>query len=233
MINYTDRMNRSPKTSRGEETREALVSAAVDIFGREGYRAASTRAIAQAAGANQALIGYHFGGKRGLYLAVFESIVERMTTDLLPAIARVRESLQDLDPNAPHFRQQALASLEVLVSALAKQFSVEGATTWPRLVIREQQDPTEAFDLLYENIYQPLLEQITLLVAALMDLEPEAPQARARAVMIMGQLVVFLAARATALRHMGWSQLGAQELALVGEQLVESIRAQFGEEPRL
>ena len=44
----------STSPSRGDQTREALVAAAMDIFGRDGFHAASTRAIARAAGANQA-----------------------------------------------------------------------------------------------------------------------------------------------------------------------------------
>ena len=59
----------SPKVERGDITREAFIQAAIEIFGRDGFHAASTRAIAERAGANQALIGYHFRGKLGLYKA--------------------------------------------------------------------------------------------------------------------------------------------------------------------
>ncbi|MFT7177522.1 MAG: AcrR family transcriptional regulator, partial [Halioglobus sp.] len=70
-------------TNRGEKTREALLTAAMDAFGRAGFDAASNRAIADSAGVNQALIGYHFGGKRGLYLAMFEHISEQMQLELM------------------------------------------------------------------------------------------------------------------------------------------------------
>ncbi|HET6470821.1 MAG TPA: TetR family transcriptional regulator, partial [Pseudomonadales bacterium] len=46
-----------PSSTRGDQTREALIDAAIEIFGRDGFRAASTRSIADAAGVNQALIG--------------------------------------------------------------------------------------------------------------------------------------------------------------------------------
>ena len=75
---------RSPTSSRGDQTREALVDAATEIFGRDGFHAASTRSIADSASVNQALIGYHFGGKPGLYVAVFDRIIRRVEQYLGP-----------------------------------------------------------------------------------------------------------------------------------------------------
>ena len=42
-------MQQENQLSRGEKTRDALLAAAMDIFGHSGYDAASTRAIAKAA----------------------------------------------------------------------------------------------------------------------------------------------------------------------------------------
>ena len=66
-------MNKPIKsTDRGDQTRSALIKAALAEFADKGFHAASTRLIAQSAQVNQALIGYHFGSKEGLYLAVLE-----------------------------------------------------------------------------------------------------------------------------------------------------------------
>ncbi len=48
---------------------ERLLEAALDIFGRDGYEAATTRAIAKKAGVNIAAIPYYYNGKEGLYRA--------------------------------------------------------------------------------------------------------------------------------------------------------------------
>ncbi|HEY0966368.1 MAG TPA: CerR family C-terminal domain-containing protein [Opitutaceae bacterium] len=57
--------------TRSEETRRRLLEAATSVFAGQGFHKASTRTIAQRAGANIALIHYHFGDKAGLYRAIF------------------------------------------------------------------------------------------------------------------------------------------------------------------
>ncbi len=55
-----------------ESARERLLSSARTLFSAGGFSATSTRAIAEHAGVNIALIAYHFNGKEGLYDAVLE-----------------------------------------------------------------------------------------------------------------------------------------------------------------
>ncbi|MGW7071783.1 TetR/AcrR family transcriptional regulator [Streptomyces sp. NPDC054855] len=53
-------------------TREAIVSAARALFLERGYRGATLRAVAEAAGVDPALIAYHFGSKKGLFADVMQ-----------------------------------------------------------------------------------------------------------------------------------------------------------------
>ena len=55
----------------GLEARQTLLLAALKLFSEKGFAKTSTRAIAQAAGANIGAISYYFGDKAGLYRAVF------------------------------------------------------------------------------------------------------------------------------------------------------------------
>jgi AcrR family transcriptional regulator len=57
--------------SDGEQSRERLLHAALELFADHGYAKTSTREIAEAAGTNIAAISYYFGDKAGLYQAVF------------------------------------------------------------------------------------------------------------------------------------------------------------------
>jgi TetR/AcrR family transcriptional regulator len=60
--------SRTPHDS--EATKEALLSAGTELFAQQGFDGVRVEAIARKAGVNKALINYHFGGKRKLYLAI-------------------------------------------------------------------------------------------------------------------------------------------------------------------
>ena len=63
------------KSPPSDSTRHALLEAATSAFAEHGYAGGSVRAITRAAGANQAAITYHFGGKDELYRAVLREAV--------------------------------------------------------------------------------------------------------------------------------------------------------------
>ncbi len=50
-----------------ETTREALMSAATELFAERGFDGTRVDKIAETAGVNKAMISYHFGGKKRLY----------------------------------------------------------------------------------------------------------------------------------------------------------------------
>ena len=58
------------------ETRELLLRAACSLFAAHGYRDTRTQDICRAAHANIAAVNYHFGGKEGLYRAVWDRALE-------------------------------------------------------------------------------------------------------------------------------------------------------------
>jgi AcrR family transcriptional regulator len=62
---------------RRAKTRQRLLAAAAEVFGRRGYEGATFREIAETAGLSRGLLSFHFGSKRELELAVAESVHER------------------------------------------------------------------------------------------------------------------------------------------------------------
>ncbi len=60
-----------------EERRAAIIDAAAQALARDGLTETTTRKIAAAAGVNQAMIGYYFGGKDELLYAVLQEMMRR------------------------------------------------------------------------------------------------------------------------------------------------------------
>src|SRR5690349_13377226 len=71
-----------PPASREQAVRQQLLSAARNLFAKQGFDAVSTRAVAETAQVNPAMIHYYFGSKQGLYEAMladtFTPLVERL-----------------------------------------------------------------------------------------------------------------------------------------------------------
>jgi AcrR family transcriptional regulator len=88
-------MAKKDPNSRTDKTRARILAAASELFTRKGYAAATTRAIAQAAGVNEVTLFRHFGSKENLAKAIMDQFGG-------PAIAADLESrfsgdyLQDL-----------------------------------------------------------------------------------------------------------------------------------------
>lgn len=77
----------------GEERRQQIVEAAIDLFSRKGFRGTTTREIAEAAGISEAMIFKHFATKQELYSAIIEAKSE--TEELLASAAKAAARKDD------------------------------------------------------------------------------------------------------------------------------------------
>jgi len=76
--------------------RRRLLDAAVQIFDRKGYGAASVREIAEAAGVTKPVVYYHFGSKEGLLVAVLDQAVRDFTQAIEAAVERTGSARERL-----------------------------------------------------------------------------------------------------------------------------------------
>ncbi|MDR3371409.1 CerR family C-terminal domain-containing protein [Rhodoferax sp.] len=212
---------------RGDSTRRALIEAAITEFARDGFHAASTREIARSAEANQALIGYHFGGKEGLYLAVFQFISEQIQARVGMAVGPIEAylaELQDLGALTMPQREQCVALLMRLVEGMTRMFTDPNAKPWAQLILREQQSPTKAFDILFEGFMSRYLGIVTQLILRLRP-ELSRDEAALSVITILGQILVFRVARSTLLRHMTWPDVGPDQVDLILKQIKANLTA--------
>jgi AcrR family transcriptional regulator len=200
-----------------------LLRSALTVFARDGFHAASTRTIAQEANANQAMIGYHFQSKHGLYLAVFTDIVATINGRMGPLIAGIDAAL-DAEAALPDARERAFAHLLTILDGLLMLMAQEVSTPWAQLILREQQAPTAAFTVLYDGFMGRVLALLGRLVTA-MGHGDDAAACGLLVVTILGQVLVFRAARAGVLRRLGWAQIGPAEIAAIRAQLTANLSA--------
>lgn len=94
----------APRVKRDPDaTREALLTAAAELFSARGYSGTSVRELAERAGVTKSLIHHHFGGKEGLWHAVLEDLFRDTEAAALHAVvgdgvptARLSETMMRL-----------------------------------------------------------------------------------------------------------------------------------------
>jgi AcrR family transcriptional regulator len=208
----------TPKTD--PNARERLLEAAVDVFGKHGFEAATTRMIAKSAGVNIAAIPYYFSGKEGLYQAAVSHIVEKIE-------AKAETTLQEIAALASekHLpRETALGAVEILIGGIVN-FMVgdQEAPRVARIILREQLDPSSAYDIIYTRIMSRIINAIAgFLTVILEDISPRT--ARLRAMAMMGQVMAFRVARETMVRMVGLEGYSATETEEVHRIVLEHTR---------
>jgi len=209
------------------DLRLRLLEAAIDVFGRHGFDGASTRMLAKAAGVNLQAIPYHFGGKEGLYLAAADHIADRLQVMIGPVGARIAQRIaaQQAPGGTPLGPAEARGLLGDLLESAASVLVNQESAAWARFVIREQMEPTEAFERLYQKIMGRLLEAARTLIGIILGEDPASEAVRLRTVAMLGQILVFRVARAAVTRQLGWTEIGPKEFAAIRDTLRQSIAA--------
>ncbi len=209
-----------------EATRRRLLDAGLEAFGERGFDAVSTRDLAEKAGANQAAIPYHFGGKEGLYMAVVEDLVETVQRSVGTATKNIQAQLAE----GPITLAQGEALITALIGKMVEFLVGAGeAQLRAAFVIRELMHPSAAFDLLYEGYMEQVHTTITRLVASLLGDDPESMTSILRAHALLGEVVIFGAGRELIRRRAGWDDFTEDHLeqitTAVTETFLSSIRS--------
>ena len=203
---------------RGEATRLALIHAALDLFGAEGFEAASTRAVAAAAGANLGSIAYHFGGKQGLRLACADHVIETIRGALGPTLAAAVAG-----PLTPAASRDLLARVvEAIVGFLVVRPEAQAIA---RFVVREMFEPTEAFERLYAEAFAPMHERFCVVWAAATGAPADSVETRLATLAMLGQILYFRIGRRVAMRRLGWNDIGPREGEAIRLTLVAHLDA--------
>jgi AcrR family transcriptional regulator len=211
-----------------EQTRQALIRAALNLFGTKGFDGTSTREIAAAAEANIGSIAYHFGGKEGLRAACANFIVETIQTI----------AAQALKPQADAPRGEAAATAQ-LNAALERMVTfivaAPEAGEIVQFVLRELAHPTSALDTIYDGVFAPTHKRLCQVWADATGENAESDRTKLTVFTMIGQVIYFRIGRAAVLKRMGWSDVGPQQaaaiLAVAKQNLAAMLAARKGLQP--
>lgn len=191
-----------------------LLDIAIREFSLKGLEGASTREIAAAAGTVMSSITYHYGGKEGLYLATADYIAEQMGRGMADA---------PFDPIEPTPAEARTALHDLLDRFVIKMMDQQTAG-WSLFIVREQTNPTEAFDRIWRGMMGRMMERVVDLVCIASG-RRDAKTARVTAITLLGQVIVLRAARASCLKLLQSDDFEADDLAALRARVAANIDA--------
>jgi AcrR family transcriptional regulator len=210
-------MTTRTKQSAQTDTRTRLLRTSLAIFAHRDFEAVSVREIVEEAGVNIAAISYHFGGKQGLYLGTAEFLADSLQTVLGPTLAQIRAGAENADP------KKASLLLDEMIHTLVHKLIVDRlGDDAAGFILREQHQPTAAFDILYERLMLPIQQTFQSLVCRILGNERDERRQVLITHALIGQILAFRTARTTVLRRLGqtdFSQQDAREIADVISRL--------------
>lgn len=211
-----------------EQTRQALIRAALKLFGTKGFDGTSTREIAAAANANIGSIAYHFGGKEGLRAACANFIVATIQSIAVQALKP--------EPEAPKSEAAATAQLNAALDRMVTFIvAAPEAGEIVQFMLRELAHPTAALDIIYGGVFEPTHRRLCQLWAEATGEEAESERTKISVFTMIGQVIYFRIGRAAVLKRMGWSDVGPNQataiLAVARENLAAMLAARKGKQP--
>ncbi len=217
--------NRNRRTAsvgyaRGDDTRARLIHSGLRLFGQHGFEGASTRDIAEDAGANAPALLYYFSSKEGLYLACVRHMVTRMQEHIGTPLADVERLLVEKAGDAAVIDAYCTVQEHLVDFILSSGEPAE----WMLIVVREQAGigPEGGFQLMYDEVTSKLIRVKAAVMGRMMGLPATADEARVRAMTLNGQLLGFLFLRRTYLKALSWSGFDAARTDLVKRTIREN-----------
>lgn len=198
-------------------TQDALISAAIRLFGQQGFDGTSIREIAAASGTNSASIAYHFGSKEGLRLACAKSIAGRVQDRIGPVMGAMAPAP---DPDL------AAQIIKQIVATMTRfMLTQKEAEDIAPFILREVSQPSEALGTIYTMAFEPVHRQLCRLWAAAAGGDAESEQTRLEVFAAIGQLLYFRIAREIVLRRMDWPAMTVEEADRIAEIITANIQA--------
>lgn len=199
-------------------TRQAIISAALRLFGEYGYNAVSTRKIAELSEANIGSIAYHFGGKPGLMRACALYVIEIAENSIGSAML---EPIPD-EMSPTEAREELVDLLLRLIQPLTPNYDEDEISAF---IMRYISLPSEAFDLLFNGFIQPLHNHLRQLLARATGRDEKSEDIAILTFTLLGQSHYFKICRHIVQRSLDWDAIGPDECAKLRNAVSFNVNA--------
>ncbi|MEO0545014.1 MAG: CerR family C-terminal domain-containing protein [Pseudomonadota bacterium] len=199
---------------RAEQTRQALIEAAIKLFGNKGYDHTSVRDLVKEAGTNLAAINYHFGGKEGLRQATIEFLAQDFKNH------GPGQAMAAIDPANIHSlsKDEARQILrQVMKSAFMQANQRKFGDKHARYVLRELVQGGELTEYFFDKVFSKQFALLRVLVAHLTDDDPESETTRVRSILIVAQSAFLNLAQPLVLLALDWEDFSGDKADIIGE----------------
>lgn len=214
LVNFVKTVSKNRLGSRGqpEQSRAAILRAAVREFAQEGVAGARTDAIARLAGVNKALLYYYFKDKESLYQAVLNNVFSGLRAAIDEALAR------QLPPR-----------IRVLAYVRAHFDYIASNPLYPRIVqaefLRAGRDPSR-IEHIARDYFRPVFSQISAVLQEGIESGEFRPVNPLHFIPSMVSVIVFFFTTAPALKVMtGVDAMSPEYLAERRAAVVDFISA--------
>jgi len=176
--------------------KERILNNAESLFAQKGFRGVTVREIINAANCNLSAVNYYFGNKKNLYLEVFRARLIPRSQSMCERFKKFLGQRQPSDSPAAVVEALAQAFLEGPLSDDERRCHYQ-------LMVREMSQPGEAFDLVFEHVMQPLLQDLSRRLRLVITEEIEEERLILNIESILGMIIHFNYFRSVITRFTG------------------------------
>ena len=218
------RHQKSGGYSRGDETRQRIINAAIDVFSEAGFNAATTRQIAMRAEVNLPALQYYFGNKDGVYIACAASIADELIAVFDPIIRQIDQLMAESDPiEADRYIDIFCRFQDVFIDSLLSENNSKTRSLF-QAQIQNNQGPEEAFNLVRDRLGIHINNAGKLLIARISQRDEKDMLTQVRFITLFGQSLIFNTARRSTLDRLGWTAIDPVKIDLLKKIIREQTR---------
>ena len=184
-----------------ENSKQKILNSATKLFARKGFDSVSVREICKDANVNLCMISYYFGGKKELYNAIIDDLIEKQS--------QYAKTFLDLtvEPRTLS-KQEQIGLLFVILDKFVDFFYSNISSDLILLLLKEQQNPEF-------NFKSPTFEYLRKVITAVFNLEENSKEAIYQTLFIISQLNSPKIFPAFSLRLLGQDTFNQEDIKII------------------